>query len=450
MARTPVTVVLRYRKANTYGHHALLAALESADPQDRHEVRLARDGAQLVAAIDEAVDAGRQVLVAWSFYSPDFPAATAQLGEVRQATTRAGERVLHVVGGVHATAEPLVTARAGFDAVAVGEGETTFVRLVEALAAGQDWRVVPGLAHLDAAGQLDRAAPAVAQDLDRYRSFPFRQRLASPIELTRGCIYACRFCQTPFMFRARFRHRSVVGVREHVAELRRRGLRDVRFITPTALSYGSQDESVNLDAVEQLLAGVREELIPGGRIFLGSFPSEVRPEHVTPQALRLLRRYVANDNLIIGAQSGSEEMLRRSHRGHGVAVVEEAVRVALAEGFTPNVDVIFGMPGETEDEAMATVALVERLAWLGARIHGHSFMPLPGTPWRDEQPAQLGRAPLAALQRLTSEGAIYGTWERQREVAAELADGRSPAAGHRIRPVRSRDTAHRQAERRRG
>jgi radical SAM superfamily enzyme YgiQ (UPF0313 family) len=99
-------------------------------------VRLARDGEQLVTAIDEAVDAGRQALVAWSFYSPDFPAASAQLRAVRQVTARAGDRVLHVVGGVHATAEPLVTARAGFDAVAVGEGETTFVRLVEALATG--------------------------------------------------------------------------------------------------------------------------------------------------------------------------------------------------------------------------------------------------------------------------------------------------------------------------
>jgi radical SAM superfamily enzyme YgiQ (UPF0313 family) len=193
------------------------------------------------------------------------------------------------------------------------------------------------------------------------------------------------------MFRARFRHRSVAAVREHVAELRRRGLRDVRFV-PTALSYGSPDASVNLDAVAQLLAGVREELPPGGRIFLGSFPSEVRPEHVTAPALRLLRRYVANDNLIVGGQSGAEDMLRRSHRGHGVAVVEEAVRVALAEGFTPNVDVIFGMPGESDEEAMATVGLVERLARLGARIHGHSFMPLPGTPWRDEPPALLGRA----------------------------------------------------------
>ena len=32
---------------------------------------------------------------------------------------------------------------------------------------------------------------------------------AIALEITRGCVYACSFCQTPFMFKARFRHRSV-------------------------------------------------------------------------------------------------------------------------------------------------------------------------------------------------------------------------------------------------
>jgi B12-binding domain/radical SAM domain protein len=314
------------------------------------------------------------VLIAWSFYSPDFAASAAELRRVRELAGPAGDGVLHLAGGVHATAEPLVTLRAGFDAVAVGEGETTFVRLARALAYGGDWRAVPGLAHLDGAGRMLRTGPAIAEDLDRYPSFPFGLRLTGPTELTRGCVYACQFCQTPFMFSARFRHRSVASVREHVREMRHRGLRDVRFIPPTSLSYGSPDETVNLDAIEELLRGVHEELIPGGRVFLGSFPSEVRPEHVTPEALRLLREHVANDNLIIGGQSGSEEVLGRGHRGHGVAVIEEAVRIAVVEGFNPNVDVIVGMPGETEDETMAMVGLVDRLAGLGARIHGHTFM----------------------------------------------------------------------------
>lgn len=436
MSGAVLDLVVRYRKAQTYGVHALLAALETEPPPAPHELHLARTPREVAELVTDGVRAGRRVLTAWSFYSPDFAVCAAELRDLRETVGPAGERVLHLAGGVHATAEPLVTLRGGFDAVAVGEGETTIVRMARALAEDGDWRAVPGLAYLDGAGTLRRTGPAIAEELDRYPSFPSGLRLTGPIELTRGCVYACRFCQTPFMFSAKFRHRGVAGVREHVREMRRRGQRDVRFITPSALSYGSPDGTVNLDAIEELLRGVHEELIPGGRVFLGSFPSEVRPEHVTPQALRLLKRYVANDNLIIGGQSGSEAMLRRSNRGHGVAVIEEAVRIAVAEGLHPNVDVIVGMPGETEDETMATVGLVERLAGLGARMHGHTFMPLPGTPWRDEPPGRLGRASLAALKRLAAEGKIYGTWERQRDIAHDLAGARSEAAGHRIRRVR--------------
>jgi hypothetical protein len=38
------------------------------------------------------------------------------------------------------------------------------------------------------------------------------------------------------------------------------------------------------------------------------------------------------------------------------------------------------LPGEQPEDVDATVALMEKLAALGARVHGHTFMPLPGRP----------------------------------------------------------------------
>jgi hypothetical protein len=61
-----------------------------------------------------------------------------------------------------------------------------------------------------------------------------------------------------------------------------RGLKGVRFITPTCLSYGSQDETPDLDAVG---------------------------------ALRPLKRYVSDDAIIIGAQSGSDRSSRQPSAG---------------------------------------------------------------------------------------------------------------------------------------
>jgi B12-binding domain/radical SAM domain protein len=233
------------------------------------------------------------------------------------------------------------------------------------------------------------------------------------------------------MFTARFRHRSVASVREHIRTMRARGLRDVRFITPTSLSYGTQDDEPALDAVEELLAACREEIGPTGRVFFGSFPSELRPEHVSVGALRMLKRYIANRDVIIGAQSGSDQVLASSGRGHGAEVVETAVRLAQQEGFRANVDVIFGMPGEGAEEALATVAMMERLAELGARIHAHNFMPLPGTPWRNEPAGKIAERARRQLAVMTTKGGVYGSWERQEGIAAELAGVRSAEAGYR-------------------
>lgn len=213
--------------------HALLAVLEAAG--EECEVRLATTARARAEHI--ATSFRGAVLVLWSFYSPDADAMAAELAAVRAATPEAAAwRVLHVAGGVHATAEPQ---------------------------------------HV--------LAPLLP--LDDFPSFPSGRRYAGPVELTRGCRYACRFCQTPFMFGGRFRHRSVASVREHGRRIVSYGLRDVRFITPTSLSYGSAGPDPDLDAVESLLAGVREELPPHGRIFFGSFPSEVRPEHVARRSL---------------------------------------------------------------------------------------------------------------------------------------------------------------------
>jgi B12-binding domain/radical SAM domain protein len=376
-----------------------------------------------------ALETGAKVLVLWSFYSPDAAALAAELAQIRSLAD--GPGVLHVAGGVHATAEPVQTLDAGWDVAAVGEGEATLLALDDARG---DLTGIPGLASRDAAGYLVRTGKAKQRPLGEFRGFSLKWDKFNALEITRGCVYACRFCQTPFMFSARFRHRSVDNVRWHVDQMRARGLRDVRFVTPTALSYGSQTEEPDLDAVEELLASCKEGIGPHGRVFFGSFPSEIRPEHVSREALRLVKKYCANNNIIVGAQSGSDRVLDAAKRGHGVEEVKRAARLGVEEGFRINVDMIFGMPGEDERDVAESLALARELADLGARIHAHTFMPLPGTPWRDAPPGDVDPETIREVDRLSQRGALYGHWQRQRDHAVRLA----AAAEAYPRPGRSR------------
>jgi hypothetical protein len=147
-------LVVRYRKGQTYGVHTLLAALEVEPPSAPYDLHLARSADEVAERVREGVVAGRRVLTVWSFYSPDAAAMAEELAEVRALAP--GDGAVHLAGGVHATAEPLVTLRAGWDAVAIGEGERTFTRFVQVVASGAAWQGIPGTAYLDANGELER------------------------------------------------------------------------------------------------------------------------------------------------------------------------------------------------------------------------------------------------------------------------------------------------------
>lgn len=416
--------VVNHRRTGVAALNVVTAALD-ADPRTTvTDVVFAKTTDEMVIALRRACERDGRAVAGWSFYSTDFAATVRELAVVRGATP--GLDVLHVAGGAHATAEPAQTAAAGFDLVAVGEGEATVVELFAALREGKPLRDIQGLAHLDGQRLVSRGSGA-RRPLDDFPAFNARYRKWNPIEITRGCIYACSFCQTPFMFKARFRHRSVENVRDHLERMRASDSRFVRFVTPTCLSYGSDDESVNLDAVERLLATSREVLGPSGRVYFGTFPSEVRPEHITEDSLRVLSRYVDNRNLIIGGQSGSDRVLAATHRGHDVAAVERAVRLSVAAGFQPDVDFLFGTPGETEEDRTQSLALAQRLVALGARIHNHSFLPLPGTPLKDGIPSRMEGSIAHGLGRLEARGQLHGTWRAQIVQAEGLVKQRESA-----------------------
>ncbi|MDX2092894.1 MAG: TIGR04013 family B12-binding domain/radical SAM domain-containing protein [Kofleriaceae bacterium] len=409
------TVVAHSVRSGIAALNVVTAALDT-DPRTRDvELVFARGREELCAAI---ASARGTAIVAWSFYSVDAVRAAEELAWLRGNAGLA----LHVAGGVHATAETAATLVAGFDVVIAGEGEAAFVELVANVDAGRDPRGGPGTAWIEA-GSLRMGPAAARHPLDAFPACNLRHGRWNPLEITRGCVYACSFCQTPFMFKARFRHRSVDNVREHVramtAEAQDRPPY-VRYVTPTSLSYGSPDTSVNLAAVEELLAGVRAELPAGGKQYFGTFPSEVRPEHVSPEALALIKRYADNTSLVIGGQSGSERLLAATHRGHDVASIERAVALCVDAAIRPDVDFLFGLPGETDEDRRATVALAERIAARGARVHAHTFMPLPGTPLANATPTVIAADLAEAVARLESKGAAYGQWRKQADVAHEL------------------------------
>ncbi len=410
-------LALYYTRENKHSFVPLIAAVEShprlaalplvyLDPEGSPAGELAR----LAAA--HAV-----VVVAVSLCSSQAEPAAALVAGLRRGT--AGARSLFVAGGPHPTGDPEGMLAAGFDAVVIGEGEATLVDLLLRLLDGQDWREAAGIAY-GRDGACVRTRRRAFIDLDAVPCFAGAARRYGYFEITRGCPWGCRFCQITYHFGGRPRHRSVERVASEVGRFLATGNRFVRFLTPNALAYATDGRSADLDSVERLLAAVRRAAPKPAKIYFGSFPAEVRPEFVSREALELIRRYADNDNIVIGAQSGSDRVLELIHRGHTVADVYRATGLILAAGFRAYVDFIVGLPGEEAADAEASLRVIEDLAAQGAKVRIHGFMPLPGTPYAGQRPGAVPEAARQRLQRLTGSGRLFGRWRWQGELARAL------------------------------
>lgn len=233
-----------------------------------------------------------------------------------------------------------------------------------------------------------------------------------PIEITRGCPFVCYYCQTPQLFGANVRHRKEDLIVEYVKIMRKNRLRDIRFVSPNAFSYGSKDgRELNMSAIESLFSSIFDAIKPNGRQFIASFPSEVRPEHVNEETISIVKKYGSNNNIILGAQTGSPRLLEKIHRGHTIDDVYNAVDICIKNRIEPHVDFIFGLPGENEEDAEQSILMIKELVKKGAKIHVHRFTPLPQTAFAKEVSSPISKSTRTFIGELTRKGYAYGSIE---------------------------------------
>jgi B12-binding domain/radical SAM domain protein len=302
------------------------------------------------------------------------------------------------------------------DYCCAGEGEDVIREVYRLAAAGERLDSIAGLFRLED-GNLRGRAAGHPETIEAYSPLPFKVEFPTYIEIGRGCRWQCSYCQTPHVHGTMERYRNPARVEEVVRRYAGFGMKDFRFLLPNTLGYLAERPGVaNCEALMELLARSKSAC-GGGRIFLGSFPSEMRPEYVSLRALRVLKAYVSNEGLVIGGQSGSPSILNAVRRGHGVGAVLRACDISLECGFEPSVDLVLGFPGETTEDRNATLDLVEQLGRRGAVTNMHFFMPLPGTPLAGSQPVFLTEGVRRTLDRFGQQGILRGGWRSQENLS---------------------------------
>ena len=336
-----------------------------------------------------------KTLIVYSFMLPHMQEVGKEIKQIKAKYPQ----ITSICGGAQPTSSPQSCLELGFDHVSVGEGEETFPEFLE------NWLstdISKGIHY----------APKAHVNLDLYPGFSDITEYLPPIEISRGCKYGCMFCGVPRLNNGTLRHRSLDSIRNIVKEYfkRKPSRKRIKFLAPNAFAYGSDGKSPNLEALKALLEMLKDAGVP--EINLGSFPSEVRPDFVTREVMELVTPYLKNPTIVMGVQTGSDQMLKKMNRGHTRAQAINAISLLREYGFMPHVDFIVGNPDETFEEQFALVDFMEEMIDKYAiKVHMHTFTPLPSTPWEHKQQSPINETVKQRLRALEKAGKLDGWWE---------------------------------------
>ncbi len=383
-------LVFRELKNNWYSIAVIVSAIHSR----RKDVEL-----HVTKSVDDILKfPPKETVVAYSFMSFDLHIVKEEVDLLKS------RGYILIAGGPHPTADPEGTLSMGFDYVFTGDGENNILKFLEGERPSN--RIFDGLKE--------------RVDLNDFPPFSPELGIFIPIEITRGCPFRCAYCQTPQLAGKMARHRSIEMIVHYASEGVKRNKKVARFISPNSFGYGSRNGiKPDPDVVEKLLFELKKVGVE--EIYFGTFPSDVRPESVSDDILRRIKKYVNNRSIVIGAQSGSDRILRIIKRGHTVEMVEKAIETIANNGFIPHVDFIFGFPFEKEEDVLETFKFIEKIVKkYKARIHAHTFMPLPGTELFKVGPGKLTKQHYKFLGSLASKGLLDGYWHKQQELSRRV------------------------------
>jgi radical SAM superfamily enzyme YgiQ (UPF0313 family) len=279
------------------------------------------------------------------------------------------------LGGPQASVVDLSTMRAYpfIDMVVRGEGEQTLPDLVDALASHSRLGALPGLTFRRDGEVVRNAEASPILDLDSlpfpaFHLFPdIRFCRHFPLELGRGCPFACTFCSTNDFFRRRFRLKSPAHM---IAEMRR--VKQTYGINSFELVHDmfTVDRKRVVEFCEALLES-REEFYWG---------CSARTDCIDEDLIALMAQAGCR-GIFFGIETGSSRMQKIIDKGLELNVSSQ--RVGTCEKFKINtaVSLMAGFPEETMNDLRATAAFfVDSLRYQHADPQLSILAPLANTP----------------------------------------------------------------------
>jgi tRNA-2-methylthio-N6-dimethylallyladenosine synthase len=269
--------------------------------------------------------------------------------------------------------------------VAQAEGEEIIRRapVVDVVVGPQSYHHLPQL--LKRAKNDGRAIETEFPAEDKFAFLPqpepgtIRARgISAFVTVQEGCDKFCTFCVVPYT-RGSEVSRPVARIIDDVKQLADNGVRELTLIGQNVNAYHGEGPDGRTWSLGRLLHRLAE--IPGiARLrYSTSHPLDVDESLIAAHRdLPALMPFVH-----LPVQSGSDRILAAMNRKHTVrdycAAVDRFRSARQDIAFSS--DFIVGFPGETEEDFLATLALVMQIGYAAA--YSFKYSPRPGTPAAD-------------------------------------------------------------------
>jgi len=390
---------------------ALLAVGSELDPE-RYEVvivdgRLEQDPERaLLAQLDGALCLGVTVLTG---------APISDALRISRAAKRLRPELPVVWGGWHPSmfareclAEPSV------DVSVRGQGEETFAEIVQRLAAGRSLEGCAGCTARLADGTICDNPARPLSPVDKFRAhdyglipveryFELKGKRQLDFISSQGCAFRCAFCSDPFVYGRKWVGLEPVRMALRLKELwDRYRFDDVNFQDETFFTRARRVQALADHMIE---SGMKVTWAATMRADQG-----VRlPEEVWARCKQSgLRR------LLVGVESGSNEMLKRIRKDIRIEQVFHTAERMLRYRIAGHFPFIVGFPDESDTSIQATLDCAKRLRSLSPDFLTpiYYFKPYPGSELVIEAVARGFRLPqtLEAWSTFDYVAGMPGPW----------------------------------------
>jgi hypothetical protein len=303
---------------------------------------------------------------------------------IASACRQADDNVFIVLGGPQASVvdRAVLEAFEAVDAVVRGEAEHSFPRLLDAIAHKRTslFDGIPGITYRRQDHIVQTAQAQTVTDIDllpfpAYDLFPLVESATTlPVELGRGCPYACTFCSTNDFFRRRFRLRSPQQTLRQMEQLHN--------------AYGVR----HFELVHDMFTVDRKRVVEFCETVAPasfSWNCSARTDRIDPDLLDLMQE-AGCCGVFYGIETGSPDLHKTIRKRLDLDEAKRAVRQTSDRGITAITSLIVGFPTETAQDVQLTIdALVSFLELENAHPQLHLLSPLAGTPIHREYAGQL-------------------------------------------------------------